>query len=345
MAGMRVLLSLEELENELSRPTPGVLETLRVLRGDVMVLGAGGKMGPTLARMLRRGMDELGQRTRRVIAVSRFTSVREAESLIQHGVEVKRCDLLDRAAVAALPEVENVIFMAGQKFGTSEAPELTWVMNTLVPAVVAERFAKSRMVVFSTGCVYPLAAVAGTGSKEEDALGPPGDYANSCVGRERVCTHFSKANGTPMLLFRLSYAIDLRYGVLMDVAQKVWRGEAVDVTMGYANVIWQGDANARAIQCLERVKSPAVALNVTGLERVSIRELALEFGERLGRQVTITGREAEAAWLFDARLSYEWFGPPLVSLNEMVEATAAWVVAGGETLGKPTHFEVRDGAF
>lgn len=342
---MRALLTVEDLEDELSLPTEGVLETLRRVDGDVMVLGAGGKMGPTLARMVRRGMDLLGQTNRRVIAVSRFSSVRDAEELTRHGVEVVRCDLLDRAAVAALPDVPNVIFMAGQKFGTSDAPELTWVMNTLVPAVVAERYAGSRMVVFSTGCVYPLASVAGGGSREGDALGPPGDYANSCVGRERVCAHFSKVNGTPMLLYRLSYAIDLRYGVLMDVAQKVWRGEPVDVTMGYANVIWQGDANARAIQCLERVASPAVALNVTGLERVSIRELARAFGQRLGRTVEITGQEAEAAWLFDASLSYEWFGPPRVTLEEMLEATAAWVLAGGGTLGKPTHFEVRDGAF
>jgi len=342
---MRSLLTVADLEDELSLPTEGVLETLRRLDGDMMVLGAGGKMGPTLARMLRRGMDDLGQSTRRVIAVSRFSSVREAESLARHGVEVMRCDLLDRAAVAALPVVPNVIFMAGQKFGTSEAPELTWVMNTLVPAVVAEHFAKSKMVVFSTGCVYPMAAVAGGGSKETDALGPPGDYANSCVGRERVCAHYAKVNGTAMLLFRLSYAIDLRYGVLMDVAQKVWRSEPVDVTMGYANVIWQGDANARAIQCLERVASPAAALNVTGLERVSIRELARAFGERMGKPVVITGQEAEAAWLFDASLSYEWFGPPRVSIPEMVEATVAWVLAGGDTLGKPTHFEVRDGSF
>ncbi len=342
---MRALLTVEDLEDELSLPTEGVLETLRRVDGDVMVLGAGGKMGPTLARMVRRGMDLLGQTNRRVIAVSRFSSVRDAEELTRHGVEVLRCDLLDRAAVAALPDAPNVFFMAGQKFGTSNAPELTWVMNTLVPAVVAERYAGSRMVVFSTGCVYPLASVAGGGSREGDALGPPGDYANSCVGRERVCAHFSKVNGTPMLLYRLSYAIDLRYGVLMDVAQKVWRGEPVDVTMGYANVIWQGDANARAIQCLERVASPAVALNVTGLERVSIRELALAFGQRLGRTVEITGQEAEAAWLFDASLSYEWFGTPRVTQEEMLEATAAWVLAGGGTLGKPTHFEVRDGAF
>lgn len=336
---------MEELEEELSLPTAGVLETLRRVEGDVVVLGAGGKMGPTLARMVRRGMDELGQKARRVTAVSRFSSEREAERLMRHGVEVIRCDLTDREAVAALPEAANVIFMAGQKFGTGGAPEVTWVMNTLVPAVAAERYARSRMVVFSTGCVYPLAPTGGSGSREEDAPGPPGDYANSCVGRERVCEYFSKRNGTPMLLFRLSYAIDLRYGVLVDVAQKVLRGEPVDVTMGYANVIWQGDANARAIQCLERVTSPAAVLNVTGLERVSIRALAMGFGERLGREAKVTGEEAGTAWLFDASRSYEWFGPPRVTVEEMVAATAEWVRRGGETLGKPTHFEVRDGEF
>ncbi len=342
---MRELLNVDDLEEELSRPGAGVLEALRDLPGDVMVLGAGGKMGPTLARMARRALDELGQSGRRVMAVSRFSSAREAAALERHGVEVLRCDLLDRAAVAALPEAPNVIFMAGQKFGTSEAPELTWIMNTLVPAIVAERFARSRIVVFSTGCVYPLAAVSGPGSREEDALGPPGDYANSCVGRERVFAHFSKENGTPLLMYRLSYAIDLRYGVLADVAWKVMRGEPVDVTMGWANVIWQGDANARAIQCLARAQCPPAALNVTGLERVSIRELASRFSERFGKPVTIIGEEADRAWLFDATRSYEWFGPPEVTLEEMIEATAVWVLNGGESLGKPTHFEVRDGEF
>lgn len=345
MGFMEAIMSVEALEDELSCPTDGVFEVLSAVEGDVMVLGAGGKMGPTLAGMLRRGMDRLGQKGRRVIAVSRFSNERDVKALLKCGVEVVRCDLLDRAGVAALPEVANVIYMAGQKFGTSDAPELTWAMNTVVPAVVMERFAKSRMVVFSTGCVYPLATVSGAGSREGDALGPPGEYGNSCVGRERVCEYFGKLNRTPMVLFRLSYAIDLRYGVLMDVASKVSRREPVDVTMGYANVIWQGDANARAIQCLGRVEDPAVALNVTGMERVSIRELAKVFGERLGERVEIVGEEAEVAWLFDASRSYEWFGPPRVSLEEMIEATAAWTRRGGETLGKPTHFEVRDGAY
>ncbi len=337
--------NVNDLEEELSRPRPGVLETLRDLPGDLLVLGAGGKMGPTLARMARRAFDELGQQDRRVIAVSRFSSAREAERLEGHGVEVRRCDLLDRDALAALPDAANVVFMAGQKFGTAAAPERTWVMNTVLPARVAERYAGARLVVFSTGCVYPLAPVAGAGSREEDRLGPPGDYANSCVGRERVFAHYAKEDGTPTLLFRLSYAIDLRYGVLSDVAWKVWRGEPVDVTMGWANVIWQGDANARALQCLALCSSPATALNVTGLERVSIRELAQLFAERFGKPALLTGSEAEQAWLFDATRSYELFGPPEVGLEEMIEAVAEWVRAGGESLDRPTHFEASDGVF
>jgi nucleoside-diphosphate-sugar epimerase len=342
---MMPIQTLDELEAALSQPTAGALEALRALEGDVLILGAGGKMGPTLARMVRRGLDEIGHRHRRAIAVSRFTSAKAAQGLQQHGVETIACDLLDRAAVNALPDAPNVIFMAGQKFGTSEAPELAWVMNTLVPAIVAERFAASRIVVFSTGCVYPLVPSAGRGSREDDALGPPGEYANSCVGRERVFTHFARQHGTRALLFRLCYAIDLRYGVLCDVASKVARGEPVDVTMGAAHIIWQGDANARAIQSLAHTASPPLALNVTGLDRVSIRWLAERFGALLGREPIITGTEGGAAWLWDASRSSELFGPPTVSLEEMIEATAQWQRQGGATLGKPTHFEVRDGHF
>lgn len=342
---MKRLNTNEELEEALSRPTAGVLETLRVLEGDVMVLGAGGKMGPTLSRMVRRAFDALGQRDRRVIAVSRFSALSAAADLRQNGVETLACDLLDREAVQALPAVSNIIFMAGQKFGTSDSPELTWVMNTVVPAIVAERFAQSRMVVFSTGCVYPLMPVAGPGAAEDCALEPPGEYAGSCVGRERVFTHYAKQHGTRALLFRLCYAIDLRYGVLCDVATKVARGLPVDVTMGFAHVIWQGDANARAIQCLAHAASPPVALNVTGLERVSIRSLAQRFGLLMGRKPVINGSEGDRAWLWDAARSYDLFGPPTVSLDEMIEATAHWVKQGGATLEKPTHFETTDGRF
>ncbi len=335
--------TIADLEARLSQPTPGLLETWRAIEGDILVLGAGGKMGPTLARMARRASDELNQ-SRGVIAVSRFSS-RSADELRGHGVETIACDLSEREAVRRLPDAPNIIFMAGQKFGTSSAPELTWVMNTLLPAVVAERYARSRIVVFSTGCVYPLTPVDGPGSSEDNPLGPPGEYANSCVGRERIFTHYSKQLGTTALLFRLSYAIDLRYGVLHDVARKVATGEPVDVTMGYANVIWQGDANARALQSLAHTSTPPTPLNVTGRERVSIRELALRFGELLGRKPILVGEEAPTAWLFNAARSFELLGPVAVSLEEMIGATAHWVRTGGSSLGKPTHFEARDGQF
>lgn len=342
---MQAIHSTAELEDELSRPNPGVLDTLRSLDGDVIVLGAGGKMGPTLARMLRRGMDSIGQDQRRVIAVSRFSSARAASNLKQHGVETIACDLMDRESVQALPDAPNIIYMAGQKFGTSETPELTWVMNTLVPAIVAERYANSRIVVFSTGCVYSLVPTESKGAREDSPLEPPGEYSNACVGRERVFTHFAKRNGTPTLMFRLCYAIDLRYGVLCDLATKVLQGEAIDVSMGAVNVIWQADASARAIQCLAHTSSPPVALNVTGIERVSIRWLAQRFGECFSCNPVFTGAEGPRAWLWDASRSYELFGPPTVSLEEMIEATAQWVKRGGELLGKPTHFETMDGRF
>ena len=342
---MQTILNIEQLEFELSKPTLGVIDAIRAVQGDIIVLGAGGKMGPTLTRMIRRAIDELGHSSRRVIAVSRFSSFMAKTHLEQHGVETISCDLLDREAVQRLPDGANVIFMAGQKFGTSDTPERTWAMNTLVPAYVAERYRGSRIVAFSTGCVYPLVSLDGPGSRESDPLGPPGDYANSCVGRERIFTYFSKQNGTQLLQFRLCYAIDLRYGVLCDIATKVACGLPVDVTMGWTNIIWQRDANARAIQCLAHTSCPPVALNVTGLERVSIRRLAQRFGEQFHKEPVIVGQEASTSWIWDASRSYELFGPPTVSLDEMIEATGHWLSQGGTTLGKPTHFEVADGQF
>ncbi len=342
---MNPIHTIEDLDEALSRPTPGALDTLRALDGDVMVLGAGGKMGPTLARMVRRALDEIGHAQRKVTAVSRFSSEAAMRGLQRHGVGTIACDLLDRDAVRALPDAPNVIFMAGQKFGTSDAPELTWVMNTLVPANVAERFAKSRIVVFSTGCVYPLVPASGPGAREDTPLTPPGEYANSCVGRERVFGHFAKLHGTRALMFRLCYAIDLRYGVLCDIASKVLQGLPVSVAMGSVSVIWQGDANARAIQCLAHTASPPVPLNITGFERVSIRSLAQRFGELLHREPLLEGSECESAWMWDASRSHELLGPLSVSLDEMIEATAQWQLRGGAMLGKPTHFETRDGRF
>ena len=343
-ARMTPIETIADLEDSLSAPTSGVLDTLEEIDGDVLVLGAGGKMGPTLARMAVRGIGKLGQE-RRVFAVSRFSEPAAADALRQDGVEAIACDLADRAAVSRLPDAPNVIFMAGQKFGTSDAPEAMWLMNTVVPGIVAERFAGARIVVFSTGCVYSPTSTVGRGSGEDDPLEPPGEYANSCVGRERIFTHFSNEHGTRALLFRLSYAIDLRYGVLSDVARNVAAGRAVDVTTGWVNVIWQGDASARAIQCLAHTAAPPPALNVTGRERVSIREVAHRFGALLGRPPVIIGHEAPAAWLADASRSFELLGPVTVTLNEMIEATADWVRRGGATLGKPTCFESRDGRF
>lgn len=343
--GLNNIDSVDSLEEALSRPTDGVLETLRQIPGDIMVLGAAGKMGPTLVRMLRRGLDEIGQNKRRVIAVSRFSSPQTKEKLQQQGIEVISCDLMDHAAVSTLPDAPNVIFMAGQKFGTADAPEQTWAANTIVPAIVGERFSKSRIVAFSTGCVYPLMPLSGPGAREGDPLTPPGEYANSCVGRERVLGYFASRNRTRLLLFRLCYAIDLRYGVLADVARKVAAGLPVDVTMGEVQVIWQGDANARAIQCLAYADSPPMALNVTGQERILVRDLATRFGEKLGHPVIIVGKESNNSWLWDASRSYELFGPPRITLESMINATVKWIQHDGESWNKPTHFEVQDGTF
>ena len=333
-----------ELDERLSRPTHGAIETLRALPGDVVILGAGGKMGPTLARMVRQAADAAGS-TRRVIAVSRFSSPAKAASLREHGVETITCDLSDRSAVQDLPSAPLVLYLAGQKFGTSEQPEATWVMNTLVPAWAAEQYAQSRIVAFSTGCVYPLTTAASGGSRESDRLDPPGEYAWACVARERLFEHFSRRHGTAVLLFRLNYAIDLRYGVLLDVARQVAAGEPVDVTTGWVNVIWQGDANARAIQALAYAESPAQPLNVTGRELISVRQLAERFAERLGRRASFVGEEAPTSWLSNASRSFELFGEVTVTLDDMIEATADWVRRGGQTWNKPTHFGARDGRF
>lgn len=342
---MKQIQTTGDLDDALSEPGDGVLRMLTQVQGDVIVLGAGGKMGPTLARMVRRGFNTIGQPSRRVVAVSRFSSPEAAHSLQQSGVETIACDLTDREAISRLPHAPNIICLVGQKFGTSDTPELTWLTNTLVPALVAEHYAKSRIVALSTGCVYPLVATDGPGSCENDPLEPHGEYANSCVGRERVFEYFSKRHATPMVLVRLCYAIDLRYGVLHDLAQKVLNRQPIDLSMGATHVIWQGDANARIIQCLEHTAVPPVAVNLTGRDRLQIRTLASRLGELMNCDVQFTGKEAPTAWLWNADRSYDWFGPPSVSIEDMLQATAAWVLKGGETLNRPTHFEVRDGKF
>lgn len=301
-------------------------------------------MGPTLALMAAEILKDLGD-GRKVMAVSRFSNAASRQLLEDGGVKTIACDLLDRDAVAQLPDCENIVFLAGQKFGTADGPERTWAMNTLVPANVAERYADSRIVAFSTGCVYTFAKVGSGGSREGDPTEPVGDYANSCIGRERIFQFASVTNGTRVCLYRLNYAIDFRYGVLLDVAERVRSGEPIDVTSGHANVIWQGDANARALQCIEHAAAPAKILNITGPETVSIRALAHRFGKMFNRQPNIVGEEAPTVWLSNAGESFAHFGYPTISLDQMIEWTAAWLEAGGETLGKPTHFETRDGKF
>ena len=332
------------LEELLSRPTPAALAALRTLDSDLVILGAAGKMGPTLARMAVRGLAELGL-PYQVYGVARFSQPGSREALAQAGVQTISCDLLDREALARLPDSRNVIFMAGQKFGTTGAQHLTWGINTYLPGLAAERYAGARTVVFSTGNVYPLTPIAYGGAREGDEPAPVGEYAASCLGRERIFEFFSRVHGLPCAIMRLNYAVDLRYGVLVDVARKVWAGEPVDVTMGAANVIWQGDANGQALALLAHAATPPFICNITGPETVSIRRAAEEFGARFGRPAQIVGTEAPTALLSNAARAQQLFGYPTVSLQQMLDWIARWVAQGGAQLGKPTHFEARDGRF
>jgi len=334
-----------DIELLLSTPTKGVTEAVTRLPGDFLVLGVAGKMGITTAVMLRRALDAAGRQDTTVTGVSRFSRPEARAELEALGVRTLSCDFTDAAQVAQLPAAANVLFLAGQKFGTDDAPGLTWIQNTVVPAIIAQHFRRSRMVVFSTGCVYPFMPVTGTGAKENEPVAFLGEYASTCVGRERVFSHFSQQFGTPVLIYRLNYSVELRYGVLVDLALKVRDGEPVDLTMGWLNCIWQGDACARAIQCLEHTASPPKILNITGPEKLSIRSLAEEFGRRLGRAPVLTGTEAPTAWIADAGESMKLFGPPEMSVPHMMDLIAAYVQSGGKILGKPTHFETRSGKF
>jgi nucleoside-diphosphate-sugar epimerase len=279
------------------------------------------------------------------MAVSRWSSRDAERALNDAGVETIQCDLLDRDAVARLPDAANVVFMAGQKFGTSGAPAMTWAMNTLVPANCAERYKGSRIVAFSTGNVYPLTPVDSGGSREGDAVGPVGEYAASCVGRERVFEFYAERFGTRAAIVRLNYAIELRYGVLVDLALRVYRGEPVAVDMGYVNVIWQGDANRIALECLPRASAPPFILNVTGSDVLPVRSVAEWFRSRFGRAVTFTGTERPDALLSNTARMKSLFAAPEVTLDQMREWVAAWIEGGGPLLGKPTKFEARDGKF
>jgi nucleoside-diphosphate-sugar epimerase len=333
--------SVVALEDFMTEPAPELVSDLARVSGDILILGVAGKMGPTLARLAKRAAPG-----KRVVGVARFSDGKTRAVLEATGIETLACDLLDRRAVEALPKLPNVVYMAAMKFGASGNPALTWAMNVHAPAIVAETFTASRIVAFSTGCVYPFVPVDGGGATEDTpATPPPGDYAASCVGRERMFEHFSRSLGTPGRIVRLNYAIDMRYGVLHDVGTKVRDGADIDLGMGHVNVIWQGDANAVALRCLAHTTAPTSPVNVTGPQTISVRELAEALGRRFGRAPKLTGTEAPAGWLSDASRMVAEFGAPRVPLERMIDWTADWLSRGGASHGKPTHYEVRDGRF
>ncbi|QDU95548.1 NAD-dependent epimerase/dehydratase family protein [Lignipirellula cremea] len=334
----------EELDHLLSEPTPAAVAGLSQAPGDLLLLGAGGKMGLSQALMAKRAVDQLGD-NRRIIAVSRFSDLAAREALQQHGIETLAGDLLDEDFVASLPDAPNVIHMTGMKFGSGAQPSLTWGTNVYMASLVARRFRHSRIAAYSTGNVYPLVPIDSGGSQETDPLAPIGEYAMTALGRERMFDFLSRRYSIPLALLRLNYAVELRYGVLVDIAQQVWAETPIDVSMGYANVIWQADACAMTLAALGETTSPPFVLNVAGPERLSIRETALQFGDLLGKRVEIVGQEQPSALLNNGEAGHRRFGSPRVTADQIIRWIAAWISSGGRLLGKPTRFEVRDGKF
>ena len=331
----------EELEELLSRPNDGDVSAMHGLAGDLLILGVAGKMGPSLALRAKRAAAP----NQRVIGVSRFSSASNRRLLEAAGIETIAADLLDDEALARLPDVPNVIHMAARKFGSTGDESPTWAMNAYLPARVAERFRSSRIVAFSSGNVYPLSPITQGGSTESSPLEPVGEYAMSAVARERLLTYMSKTHGTPMAILRLNYAVETRYGVLLDIGTRVFERKPIDLGMGCANVIWQGDANSICLRSFAHCSSPPFILNLTGPETLSVRWIATRFGQILGVEPVFEGEERSTALLNNAARSFRLFGYPTVSVDEIIEWTAQWIGSGARTLGKPTHFEARDGKF
>jgi nucleoside-diphosphate-sugar epimerase len=336
----KTIPDIAALDDLLCRPSQPLIDDLSKVDGDIMVLGVGGKMGPTLAGLAKAALPD-----RRVIGVARFSEPGVKEWLEARSVETINCDLLDEAAIRRLPQAPNIIFMAGRKFGAEGNLALTWAMNSHVPALVAQAFPQSRIVAFSTGCVYPFVPVDGNGSDESMPPNPPGEYAQSCVGRERMFEYFSHQFETPGRLFRLNYAIDMRYGVLHDIATKVLTGTPIDVSLGHVNFIWQGDASAQALRCLAHCDTPTSPINVSGHEILSVRDLAAQFGKLLGKAPVITGKEEPTAWLTNTSQATKLFDLPIVDAAQLIAWTADWVARSMPSLGKPTKYEVRDGRY
>lgn len=334
----------EDLEERLSRPTEADAQAIRSIEGDLLILGAGGKMGPSLARLARRAADLAGA-SKRVIAVARFTNRALIAQLASNGIETISVDLLESGALESLPDVPNVIYMAARKFGTTGSEYLTWALNTYLPGRVAERFRHSRIAAFSTGNVYPLSPVSQGGAVESTTPAPVGEYAQSALGRERLFEYVSNQFGTPVSILRLNYAVELRYGVLLDIGLAVYESRPIDLRMGWVNVIWQGDANSMCLRSLPLCSSPPNILNVTGAETLSVRNIAFQFGQRFSLEPRFEGHESDVALLNNATRAHKLFGRPLVTTEELIDWTARWIARGGTTLNKPTHFEVLDGKF
>lgn len=334
-----------ELDAFMTEPSEALVTFMQTLDGPLLVLGAGGKMGPSLCIRARRAAEAAGREDLDVVAVSRFSDPAARATLEQAGVRTLACDLLDPDALADLPDARSVVFLVGMKFGTAQAPERTWAVNTLVPAHVCRRYPGARIAALSTGNVYGLTPAGRGGSREQDPPAPEGEYANACLARERMFEYFSAENGTPVVLIRLNYAVDLRYGVLVDLAQRLMARQAVDVTMGYVNCIWQGDANDMILRSLDLAVAPPRPLNLTGPRALRVRGLAEALAARLGVDARIIGEEAKTALLSDPSRAVDAFGHPPTPIETVLKWTADWIERGGPTLDKPTHFEVRDGVF
>lgn len=336
--------SVEAVDDALSAPTDALVRMMKRLEGPILILGVGGKMGPTLARMARRADEQAGVK-RRIIGVSRFGSGDLADRLNGWGIETVAADLLNEQDLARLPDAPNIVYMPGFKFGASDQAARTWAMNVLLPGMVCRRFPQSRIVAFSSGNVYPIKPLSAGGSRESDTPGPIGEYAMTCLGRERAFEHYSRTTGQPMAIIRLSYACELRYGVLVDIAQAVWNRQPISVTNSCFKVIWQADANEMTLRAFEYADSPPLILNVAGPETLSFRQAATQFGNLMDRQPLFEGSESESMRLTNAQLSHRLFGYPRIGVEQMMHWIADWVMRGGDNLGKPVHFEVRDGKY